>query len=53
VTLWTVIQRDKYAETARDLAPFFNPLDEAEARSLAERLRAMNRVRCQYIARPA
>lgn len=50
--MWTVIQRDRYAETSRDLAAFFNPLDEAEARDLALRLRAMNRVRCSYVAMP-
>ena len=45
---FTVIQRKRMTQDERDLAEFFDPMNEAEAYSLALRLTAYDAIRCSY-----
>ena len=45
---FTVIQRKRMTRDERDLAEFFDPLTEEEARVLARRLAAYDSIRCAY-----
>lgn len=48
--LWTVLQRNRLDGRVRDLAAFFNPMNEPEARALADRLLAYDKQnRATYI----
>lgn len=48
MSAWTVIQRKRMSSTERDLAIFFDPLTEDEARALARRLISYDPIHCSY-----